>query len=118
MEGVVENHSVELDQILDGRAAADVQLTALVARGYHPGHDLKGPHQVGFAANRKRDDGLGVELDDRRGNLGLLFLLAGVDGDVVEFDGRFLEGDAVEGVFVGDHLDVEGLAAVAGSRNA
>ena len=50
MERVVYDHAVEQDFVLDGRAAADVELTPLVAGAHETGHDLEGLDQVRLAA--------------------------------------------------------------------
>ena len=50
MKGIVEDHSVELHQILNGGPTADVELASLVSGGDNPGHYLQGAHQIGLAA--------------------------------------------------------------------
>ena len=50
VEGIVDDHAVQQDLVLDGRATADVELTALVSCGDETGQGLQHLHEVRRAA--------------------------------------------------------------------
>ena len=80
MEGIVNNHAVEQHFVLDGRSAADVQLTALVARADESRQDLQRLDQIRLSTKTRnllqitRSDGL-----DRHVDLGGLLFPVGVN---------------------------------------
>ena len=69
VEGVVDQHAVEQDLVLDGRPATDVELPALVAGGDEARQDLQGLDEVrraaeaGDALDVRRTDGLNGSAD-------------------------------------------------------
>ncbi len=96
VEGIVQNHTVELDEVLDGCAASNVELTALVACGNDTGQYLQGPHQIRLPTNGEGGDGFGAQLHHGSGNLGLLFLALDVNDHVFEDDRGFFQQKALK----------------------
>ena len=105
VEGVVDQHAVEQDLVLDGRPAADVELSPLVACGDKARQDLQGLDEVrrttkaGDAFDVGRADGL-----DGRADLGGLFFT--VRAHLGAFERHDLGGQQE---VLGDHLVVAHL---------
>ena len=125
VEGVVDNHAVEEAEVLDHGAAADVELSALVAGGVDAGEYLEVLSEVGGAAD-------GGHLLDLRGGdfldgnlcLYLAFLytvvgdIDGTEGLALGFEGyvadeslAFFYGDGFGVFLIADEADAQGVGA-------
>ena len=125
VEGVVDHHTVEEREVLHHRAAADVELAALVAGRVDAGQHLQVLRQVGLAADGGHLlDLRGGDFFDRHLRLHLAFAgLVGRDDDVLQAhlgglevyvarDGLVLQDDGLAVFLIAYVFDLDGVAAV------
>ena len=106
MEGVVDQHAVQKDLVLDGRTTSDVELSPLVTRGHESRKNLQGLNQV-RSATKARDalDVCWTNGLDRGPNLGGLFLPIGPDLSPIQGHDRWFQQEIAGQDFVVLNLD-------------
>ena len=113
VEGIVHDHAVEQHFVLDGRSAADVQLTALVARADESRQDLQCLDQIRLPTKTRnllqitRSDGL-----DRHVHLGGLLFPIGVHLGTAQLDDLLFQQEIARGDFSIHQLNALGCALV------
>ena len=117
VEGIVDDHAVQQDLVLDGRASADVQLAALVPCRNEAGQGLQNLHEIrrapeaGNAFDVRRLDGF-----DRHANRIELFAPFRGNDRALQLDESSLERDVLgqHPVIPHHHFRPEGLVFDAG----